>query len=205
LKKVFNNQSLKKVWGFLKPMATVGLIVLVLQYTGLMSSVSFITGSALMKTGVMDIDVEGEGELPEKNFDYNFDIRDMDGSTVNMSSYKGKVVFINLWATWCGPCRVEMPSIQELYNHVDKDKIIFVMLSLDTEENQPKVTKYIREKGFSFPVFQPASQLPRQLQVGSIPTTVVIGKDGKIKMKKVGTANYATSEFQNFLNELTAQ
>jgi thiol-disulfide isomerase/thioredoxin len=205
LKKVFNNQSLKKVWGFLKPVATVGLIVLVLQYTGLMSSVSFITGSALMKTGVMDIDVEGEGELPEKNFDYNFDIRDMDGSTVNMSSYKGKVVFINLWATWCGPCRVEMPSIQELYNHVDKDKIIFVMLSLDTEENQPKVTKYIREKGFSFPVFQPASQLPRQLQVGSIPTTVVIGKDGKIKMKKVGTANYATSEFQNFLNELTAQ
>jgi thiol-disulfide isomerase/thioredoxin len=205
LKKVFNNQSLKKVWGFLKPVATVGLIVLVLQYTGLMSSVSFITGSALMKTGVMDIDVEGEGELPEKNFDYNFDIRDMDGSTVNMSSYKGKVVFINLWATWCGPCRVEMPSIQELYNHVDKDKIIFVMLSLDTQENQAKVTKYIREKGFSFPVFQPASQLPRQLQVGSIPTTVVIGKDGKIKMKKVGTANYATSEFQNFLNELTAQ
>jgi thiol-disulfide isomerase/thioredoxin len=205
LKKVFNNQSLKKVWGFLKPMATVGLIVLVLQYTGLMSSVSFITGSALMKTGVMDIDVEGEGELPEKNFDYNFDIRDMDGSTVNMSSYKGKVVFINLWATWCGPCRVEMPSIQELYNHVDKDKIIFVMLSLDTEENQPKVTKYIREKGFSFPVFQPASELPRQLQVGSIPTTIVIGKDGKIKMKKVGTANYATSEFQDFLNQLTAQ
>jgi thiol-disulfide isomerase/thioredoxin len=200
---VFNNQSIKKVWGFVKPVATVGLVVLVLQYTGLMSSVSFITGSALMKTGVMDIDVEGE--FPEKNFDYNFDIRDMEGSTVNMSSYKGKVVFINLWATWCGPCRVEMPSIQELYNHVDKDKITFVMLSLDTQENQPKIMKYIREKRFSFPVFQPASDLPRQLQVGSIPTTIVIGKDGKIKMKKVGTANYATSEFQDFLNQLTAQ
>jgi thiol-disulfide isomerase/thioredoxin len=203
LKKVFNNQSLKKVWGLVKPVAAVGLIVLVLQSTGLMSSVSFITGSALMKTGLMDIDVEGE--VPEKNFDYNFDIRDMDGGTVSVSSYKGKVVFINLWATWCGPCRVEMPSIQELYNHVDKDKIIFVMLSLDTEENQPRIIKYIREKGFSFPVFQPASELPRQLQVGSIPTTIVIGKDGKIKMKKVGTANYATSEFQDFLNQLTAQ
>jgi thiol-disulfide isomerase/thioredoxin len=201
--KVFQHQILKKAWEFLKPVATVALVIIVLQYTGLMSGISAITGSALMKTGVMDIDVKGD--YPNKNFDFNFDIRDMNGSTVNMNNYKGKVVFINLWATWCGPCRVEMPSIQELYNNVDKDKVVFVMLSLDTEENQPKIVKYIREKGFSFPVFQPASKLPRQLQVGSIPTTVVIGKDGKIKMKKVGTANYATTEFQNFLNQLSAE
>jgi thiol-disulfide isomerase/thioredoxin len=189
-----------KALRFIKPVISVLVIVLILRYTGLLSGISYFAGSALMETGVMDINADKN--RAEKTFDYDFVIKDLDGKTIDMNDFKGKVVFINLWATWCGPCRVEMPSIQELYNQVDKEKVTFIMLSLDTDENQPKIVKYIADKEFSFPVYQAAGQLPKQLQVSSIPTTVVIGKDGKIKMKKVGTANYATEEFKHFLEEL---
>jgi thiol-disulfide isomerase/thioredoxin len=200
MNKLLQNQKVTKVWRLIKPVISALVIVLILRYTGLLSGISYVTSSALMETGIMNINADKN--RVEKTFNYDFEIKDLAGKTINMNDFKGKVVFINLWATWCGPCRVEMPSIQDLYNKVDKEKVTFIMLSLDTDENQPKVVKYISDKGFSFPVFQPASQLPKQLQVSSIPTTVVIGKDGKIKMKKVGTANYATVEFQHFLEEL---
>jgi hypothetical protein len=76
------------------------------------------------------------------------------------------------------------------------------MLSLDTDENKGKVVKYIQDKEFTFPVYQPSGSLPEQLHVPSIPTTFVVGKDGKIKSKKIGTANYDTEKFKSFLEGL---
>jgi peroxiredoxin len=95
-----------------------------------------------------------------------------------------------------------MPSIHSLYETVDRDKIVFIMLSLDSPENHKRLSKYIQEKEFTFPVYVPHESLPRQLNVSSIPTTFIIGKDGEIKSKKVGTANYDTEEFKTFLNSL---
>ena len=181
------------------------IVIAFLRYTGLMGAISQVTGSALIETGLMDAQPDKEEASKEKEFDFEFTIKDLQGNHVEMKNYKGKVIFLNMWATWCGPCRVEMPSIQNLYNKVDKDKIEFIMLSLDTDENRAKVVKYVNDKSFSFPVFQPVEYLPKQLQVPSIPTTFIIGMDGKIKMKKVGTANYDTEEFKAFLDELTVQ
>lgn len=188
-----------------KPLLTGGVIIALLFYTGLLGAFSQVTGSAILKTGLMDAEPAIEENAKEKDFDFDFTIKDLKGNRVEMEKYKGKVIFLNMWATWCGPCRVEMPSIQELYSKVDHSKIEFVMLSLDTDDNHSKVVKYITDKSFSFPVYQPAEFLPKQLQVASIPTTFVIGADGKVKMKKVGTANYDTEEFKAFLDGLAAQ
>ncbi len=176
------------------------LVIIVLRYTGLLSSISVFTNSALLKTGVMDI--EPEVLKGGKTFDYNFELSDMAGNNIDISKFKGKVIFLNMWATWCGPCRAEMPSIQELYNKVDHDKVVFIMLSLDKEEHLDKVKKYVGDKSFSFPVYRPSGALPKQLHVPSIPTTFVIGADGKIALKEVGTANYATPKFEKFLQDL---
>ena len=119
-----------------------------------------------------------------------------------MKDLKGKVIFLNLWATWCGPCRLEMPSIQNLYNSVDKDKVAFVMLSLDQENQEGKIIQFIKDKGFTFPVYQPASALPNLLRVTTIPTTFIISPDGKVKSKKTGMANYDTEEMREFLKSL---
>jgi thiol-disulfide isomerase/thioredoxin len=193
------NQNISKVLRSLKPWIGFVVILLVLRYTGLLSGLSVVTQGALIKTGMMDI--QPENNLAAQPFNYNFTIRDLEGKEVNMSDFKGKVIFLNLWATWCGPCRAEMPSIQELYNKVDHEKVAFVILSLDTDENAPKISRYVNEHKFTFPIFRPNGPMPNQLRVSMIPTTFVVGTDGKIKMKKSGAANYATEDFEKFLAE----
>jgi len=188
----------------LKPWLVTIAFVLILRYTGALSGISYVTQSAVMETGLMDAKVESDVTKPEA-FNYNFTIKDLKGNTINAEELKGKVVFLNLWATWCGPCRVEMPSIEALYNSVEKDKVVFVMLSLDTPQNFNKVGKYVEDKEFTFPVYVVDKGLTEQLQVPSIPTTFIVGKDGMIKRKEVGAANYDTPKFKQFLSSLAAQ
>jgi thiol-disulfide isomerase/thioredoxin len=202
MRKLFHNQKVRAIWKALRPWATALVLLAILRYTGAISGISFLTQSALFETGVMDIDPK-ENSAVATSFDYDFVLKDLDGNKVDVSQFKNKVVFLNLWATWCGPCRVEMPSIQKLYESMDKEKVVFIMLALDNEENQHKIPKYIQDKQFTFPVFVPHEYLPKQLQVPSIPTTFVIGRDGKVKSKKIGTANYDTDKFRQFMEELT--
>lgn len=140
--------------------------------------------------------------LTEKVFSYSFLLKDLDGKSISFDQYKGKVVFINLWATWCGPCRNEMPGIQKLYDAVGNDDIVFVMLSVDREGEQRKVSSYVAANKYSFPVFMPSGNLPEQLNVPSIPTTFIIGKDGKIALHHVGSTNYNTEKYRRLLQDL---
>lgn len=184
-----------------KPWLTAIALILFLRYTGLLSAVTDLAGNTMLMTGAMDYEPE---VLEKENFDYNFSIKDLQGNKIDFAQYKGKVIFLNLWATWCGPCRYEMPSIESLYSSIEnKDKIVFVMLSMDKDENRSKVIRYIQDQEFSFPAYMPSGYLPAQLQeVTSIPTTFVISPDGKIVSKKVGAANYDTTRFKKFLESL---
>lgn len=201
MKSIFQNPRIAKLVKAIKPWAIFIGIFFLLKVTGLGSEISFVTQSALMKAGIMDIAPE-ESAVREQSFDYDFSVKDLSGKEMNMKDLKGKVIFLNLWATWCGPCRVEMPSIQNLYNSVDKEKVAFVMLSLDQEEQHSKIKQFISEKDFTFPVYQPASPLPNLLRVNTIPTTFIVGADGKVKSKKTGMANYDTEEMRGFLREI---
>jgi thiol-disulfide isomerase/thioredoxin len=201
MNKPTNTQKVTSFLKALKPWAAALVFVLLLRFTGLLSGLSFVTQSALLKVGLLDFNPV-ENNVREELFDYNMTLKDLKGNPLKVDQLKGKVIFLNLWATWCGPCRVEMPSIQNLYNKVDHDKIVFVMLSLDVDKNQPKVVNYIKDKDFTFPVYMSAGQLTQQLDVPSIPTTFIIGKDGKIKSKKVGASNYDTDKFKKFLEGL---
>ncbi len=183
----------------LKTGLTLVILLVLLNYTGLIGSISSATQSAILKTGLLDAEVDvSRSEI----FNYDFMIKDLAGNKFSFDQYKGKVVFINLWATWCGPCRAEMAGIQKLYSSIAPDSISFVMLSLDREADQEKVVKYVNTKGFSFPVYLPSGRLTEQLSVPSIPTTFVIGKDGKIVAKEVGTTNFNTDKFRKFLRQL---
>ena len=126
---------------------------------------------------------------------------DMNGRTVDFGSLKGKVVFVNIWATWCPPCVAEMPNIQKLYEKTDGEAIAFVMLSVD-QEGLAKVKKYIDRKGYTFPVYLPASPLPQELQSSAIPTTFIISPEGMIVARQEGMAEYDTPEVREFLQSL---
>jgi len=188
-----------KIYSLLKSIVSAILIVVVLHFTGLLSAVSGVTQRAVLKTGILDADTDEEAD--EEDFDYNFTLKDLKGNKVSFDQYKGKVVFLNLWATWCGPCKAEMPAIQKLYDKTKGKNIEFVMLSIDKASAIPKVEEYVNTNSYTFPVFMPSGFLAEQLQVRSIPTTFVISKEGKIIMKEVGTKNYDTKRFLNFLEE----
>ena len=190
---------MKFVKEILKTGLTFVVLLVVLNYTGLIGSLSSATQSAILTTGLLDAEVDITGS---EVFNYDFTIKDLSGKRFSFDQYKGKVVFINLWATWCGPCRAEMAGIQKLYSSIASDSIAFVMLSLDRDTDQEKVVKYVNTKGFSFPVYLPSGRLTQQLTVPSIPTTFVIGRDGKIAAKEVGTTNFNTDKFKKFLRQL---
>jgi thiol-disulfide isomerase/thioredoxin len=200
MKKLFQNQKIRNAWQRIKPWATAAIIFVILRYTGALSGISFLTNKALLETGALNASTD---ELnSEESFDYDFKLTTLSGDVVDFTTFKGKTIFINLWATWCGPCRVEMPSIQELYNQVDRSKVEFVMLSLDAPTHTKKVEAFVKDKQYTFPIYRPHGPLSEGLNVNSIPTTLVISPEGKVVSRKVGTANYGTSKFKKFLEEL---
>lgn len=190
--------------GFIKPVVSAILLVVALQATGLLSSVSVFTQRAAMEAGFFKA-TSLEADKPAPDFDYNFSIKDLNGNKISFEQFKGKVVFLNMWATWCGPCRAEMPGIQSLYEKVKSDSVQFIMLSWDKDSDKPKIERYIEKNNFTFPVYQPSGYLPDHLQVPNIPTTFIISKAGKLIQKEVGTRNYDTKRMIQYLKAEAAK
>ncbi len=194
---------MKFIIDLIKTILPVIIIVGLLKVTGLLGEITYVAQSAVLKAGVLNVNPSEPDK--ETKFDYGFTIKDLKGNKFPFDQYKGKVVFINLWATWCGPCKAEMPGIQKLYSKMKDDSVTFVMLSIDKDQALPKVEAYVQKNEYSFPVFMPSGYLAEQLQVPSIPTTFIISKEGNIVMKEVGTRNYDTKKMIEFLRKEAAK
>ncbi|NQV16671.1 redoxin domain-containing protein [bacterium] len=113
-----------------------------------------------------------------------FEFTDFNGRVLNNSSMLGKVVFVDFWATWCNPCRRELPEFQAFYNKFkDNPRVVFVAASTDREKE--KVKPYIQELNFTFPVAY-AEENAAKFGVEGIPSLFIIGPEGKIRYKIVG-------------------
>jgi thiol-disulfide isomerase/thioredoxin len=126
-----------------------------------------------------------------------FTIQDMAGKNVNLQSLKGKKVFVNLWASWCPPCRREMPSIEKLSKAVDQNKVAFVMLSLD--DNFDKAKAFVKRERLSLPIYYPAESLPEMFNVQGIPTTFIFDESGKLIQRIDGGDIYDSQEYRKLL------
>lgn len=112
----------------------------------------------------------------------------------SLHDYKGQVVLVNIWATWCGPCVIEMPSIQDLYNSYEKRGLKVVAVSVDDASSTENVREFIKSKGFTFDVLQDATgTIQETYETTGVPETLVIGKDGVIRKKMVGAVNWNSS------------
>lgn len=129
----------------------------------------------------------------------SFKILTVENKTVNLSSLKGKKVFVNLWATWCPPCRAEIPSIEKLAAKTDKNKVAFVMLALDNQFD--KAISYAAKNKMTLPVYYPAENLPPLFNVEGIPTTFIFDEQGKLVHQQVGSVDYNTSKYVNMLTK----
>ncbi len=190
-----------QILSWLKPLLGAFILITLLQVTGLMGSVSSYAQSALLKTGVRN--AKAKTLKNAETFDFNFTIRDLNGKRVPFEKYKGKVIFLNLWATWCGPCRGEMPTIQSLYEKVDTSAVKFVILSIDCDSDEAKVGKFVSQYNYTLPIYRPSGYLTKQLDVDYIPTTLIISKEGKIVSKEIGGTNFDTAKFRKYLLSLT--
>lgn len=130
---------------------------------------------------------------------YSWQLKGLNTENINFSELKGKVVFLNFWATWCPPCVAELPYIQSFYNEY-KNKVAFVFI---TTENWKEVAVFFRKNDYEFPIYQSNNSLLEGLPlVNSIPRTFLIDKKGNIRIDKSGSADWNTSSFRSSIDKL---
>ena len=138
-------------------------------------------------------------ENSEKINSYNWQLRGLNAENINFNELENKVVFVNFWATWCPPCRAEMPMIQELYNDY-KDKIEFVFV---TSESWETVEKFYVKNNYNLPSYNSISLPPEKFtETNSIPASYLIDKKGNILISKTGSANWNSDKVRDLLDEL---
>jgi cytochrome c biogenesis protein CcmG/thiol:disulfide interchange protein DsbE len=124
-----------------------------------------------------------------------FSLTDIAGKPLNLSDYKGKVVLLDFWATWCGPCRVEVPRFVDLARRYREQGLIVIGISMD-DEAEP-VREFYRQYKLNYPVALGNEQLSEQYgSVFSLPTTFLIGRDGRVYAKHLGAAEVSVLEVE---------
>jgi thiol-disulfide isomerase/thioredoxin len=130
----------------------------------------------------------------------DFALKNVEGKTVNLSDYKGKVVIIDFWATWCGPCRRGIPDLIDLQKKY-KDEIAVIGISLDRDNTIAAVPDFVNKMGINYPIVYFNDQVINDYGgINAIPTTFIIDKEGNIVKKLIGL--YPKSTFEQQLDEL---
>ncbi|MDR7131388.1 thiol-disulfide isomerase/thioredoxin [Algoriphagus sp. 4150] len=180
-----------KSWGIMLS------VIAFLYFTGLLPVIIGGLQSVLLSTGLIKPKMEIP-DLTDRQFDYHGKFLTFDGQQIELESYRGKTLFINLWASWCGPCRAEMPHISELYKSVQHEPDLeFLLIGIDNDFK--KSQGFIEGKNWAFPTAHASFGLNQSLQSESIPTTLVVNPEGKIVFYQEGMSNFNTDKFRDFL------
>ena len=125
--------------------------------------------------------------------------------SVTLDTWKGQVVVLNVWATWCEPCRVEMPALQRLYESMDTSGLKLVSVSID--ETDPATVRQFRDEfKLTFPIYQDRSRaIERIYQTTGVPETFVIDRNGEIVKKVIGAAEWDSRANQDLFRRLLAR
>ena len=110
----------------------------------------------------------------------DFNLKDQYGVVHSLENYKGKVIFLNFWATWCPPCKKEMPDVESIYKEYEENKKDVVILGVNSEKEN-EVKKFLKDKGYTFPtVIDENSEVMRKYFIQAFPTSFVIDKEGNV-------------------------
>ncbi len=194
-----------------KIFSNISTVVLIVFVAAMLFSPDFkgVVMRGLMNVGLFQPKVP-ESQNIESSADFATNVPEEDVSfkngydeVIELADLKGKVVFINFWATWCPPCIAEMPTIQTLYSEFKDNKdVVFMMVDVDNKRE--KSQDFMDKKNFDLPVYTPASSIPTSYMGGAIPTTLVLNKNGKVVFKHEGMGDFSNLEFQSFIKELLA-
>ncbi|MGO9639808.1 MAG: TlpA family protein disulfide reductase [Candidatus Acidiferrales bacterium] len=117
-------------------------------------------------------------------------VKDLSGQAQSLSAYKGKILVVNFWATWCGPCREELPMLSQLAGQYSAGDVFFVAISLDDATTQGKIPGFLEKKKITLPVWTGATpDTLKQLDLGKIvPATIILDRDGTAVGRIMGEA-----------------
>ncbi|MEW6544462.1 MAG: TlpA disulfide reductase family protein [Nitrospirota bacterium] len=154
------------------------------------------------ETGSFPVPVQERGGVRVGAEAPNFQLRDLEGRSVTLASYRGRVVLVNFWATWCGPCRVEMPGMEALYREFSRKD--FEILAVSTDQQGAAVTRPFRDElGLTFPILHDS-----EFRVGvaygarTLPMTFLVDRRGIITHRIFGARNWQTPEGRQLIKTL---
>ena len=134
----------------------------------------------------------------------DFTLTNQDGQTVSLSDLRGQVVMINFWATWCGPCRKEMPLLDAIYQRYNR--LGFTLLGINVEEDPSGADKYLAETPVSFPIlFDRSNSVSKLYDVNAMPSTVIVDREGNVRFLHKGYQPGYENEYQDQIRALVRE
>lgn len=192
-----NKSASKKSW-IAKNWSNILFFIVVILF--LIPSTRFQLQVIINRTFSFSPSIENENNLDQLS-NYNWQLIDENKKAVNFSSSQGNVVLINFWASWCGPCVAEMPSLQALYNN-HKNQVDFYFVARD---EVAAIQRFMEKENYDFPIYFEQQNPPDLLLSNQLPTTYLIDKQGKIWIDKTGAADWNSDKMNGLLKKLTAE
>jgi thiol-disulfide isomerase/thioredoxin len=172
----------------------------VCQVTTIVAALGLLWGAKAADAREHLFEAMGMAKVPPKAAP-GFTLPATDGRQVSLRQYQGKVVFLNFWATWCIPCREEMPSLERLHQTYQAQDL--VILSIDLKESADQVKAFFQKHGLSFPaLLDQDGSVFRDYLVAGMPTTYLIGRDGTMLARGVGGRDWLRAEALQLIQEL---
>lgn len=135
----------------------------------------------------------------------DFSLPDITGRQMSLAQYNGKVVMLNFWATWCRPCRTEMPSMEKLYHAYKEKDFVILAVSVD-RKGKVDVNDFAQKNGYTFPILlDPDSTVSERYQVPYIPATFIIDRHGRIVSREYGARAWDSPVVKGKIDELLSK
>ena len=175
------------------PSSVKGLLILIITFIFIASCHHAYSVDIFAKTGVIRPRVRKEAP--------DFKLQDIKGKIFQLSTHRGDLILLNFWATWCAPCREEMPALEKLWRELRSRGLLIVAISVDISSGEVK--KFVKKYNISYPVLiDKRGRIRKLYEIRVLPTTYIIGRDGKFTGKILGARDWAGDEIKRLLKEI---
>ena len=196
-----NTRPIDRLWPLIRQKGVTIVLFLVAGALVMSSDFKAFVLQQLMVTGIFNAGMDDPNAEDSEDIRLDFAFMGNDGVLDHTLNYRGQVIFINFWASWCPPCRAEFPSIEKLYQTFKEHPNVFFM-TINEDRDSDLGSAFLTDGSYTVPMFRSSGPVPDEIYSGTLPTTVVLDQQGRIRYHHTGLANYASEKFINQIADL---